>query len=339
MKNEQRAPDLLTRIQKALAAEGIKADVRRAESPHEDARLNVEVGGKKAQFAAEVKPLFKGNEVAALQPYFATSRRKRVLIAPYVSEKAGQELRDRGILYVDAAGNAWLSDNGIHIFIAGRRRSTPQAQPRGDRAFRPAGLRLLFALLSVPDLINRSFREMAEASRVALGGIPLVLESLSASGFLSEVRGKRKIVNGEKLASEWAQAYLRVALAKNLLGRFSFTAPAPNWWRAPSTPLGENLWGGDVAAALLTKNLVPEQYSVYAERLPSSLLTSTRARKDDAGDLLVYRRFWHFVHPLQESRHVVPPLLIYAELLANGDARSEDAARSIYEEHVRPFIR
>lgn len=339
MKNEQRGRDLLDRIERALAAEGIKAEVRLGESPREDGRLDVVVGGKKAQFAAEVKPLFNGKEVGALQPYFATSRRKRVLLVPYVSEKAGQELRDRGIYYADAAGNAWLSDRGIHIYIAGKRGSARPAQPRGDRAFRPAGLRLVFALLSVPDLINRSFREMAEASRVALGGVPLVLASLSAAGFIAEVGGKRKIVKGEKLASEWAQAYVRVALEANLLGRFSFTAPAPDWWRASSAQLGDALWGGDVAAALLTRNLVPETYSLYAEKLPSKLLTSTRARKDDAGDLLVYRRFWHFAHPLQESRRVVPPLLLYAELLANGDARSAGAARSIYEEHVRPFLR
>jgi hypothetical protein len=47
----------------------------------------------------------------------------------------------------------------------------------------------------------------------------------------------------------------------------------------------------------------------------------------------VHRRFWNFPGE-PEHDNLVPPLLVYADLLATGDARCIETAKMIYETHV-----
>jgi len=59
---------------------------------------------------------------------------------------------------------------------------------------------------------------------------------------------------------------------------------------------------------------------------------------DPDGDAEVLEAFWQFEfdwpHP-----ELVPPLLIYADLLATGDARNLETARIIYEQELAGLIR
>ncbi|HCN91356.1 MAG TPA: hypothetical protein DIT28_19630, partial [Oxalobacteraceae bacterium] len=45
------------------------------------------------------------------------------------------------------------------------------------------------------------------------------------------------------------------------------------------------------------------------------------------------RRFWNFPGDPEHDK-LVPPLLVYADLLATGDARCIETAKMIYETYV-----
>jgi hypothetical protein len=254
----------------------------------------------------------------------------RLLITDYVTPPLADELRHRQVQFIDAAGNAFLSRQGLFVFVTGRRARKSHTPPKTPRVFRPSGLKVIFALLSVPDLFAAPQRAIAGAAGVSLGSVALVLEGLAGLGFVAEIRGRRRVVNREQLLQQWTEAYARVLEPSLELGRFS--AASPGWWRnADLTPYGAQ-WGGETAAALLHRYLVPQRSMIYTDSIPARMLAKYRLRADPHGQVILRRRFWNAVPGPRAN--IVPPLLIYADLVAAGDARSLDAAKQIRDAYL-----
>lgn len=197
--------------------------------------------------------------------------------------------------------------------------------------FGVSGVKTIFALLSVPELISAPQREIARAAGVALGSVAAILNGLRDLGYWAEVSGKRRLLHRERLIQAWIEAYARVLAPTLEIGRFS--APQQNWWRKVHPTEHDAAWGGETAAAVLQRHLVPEQAILYATETPSRLLLKHRLKADVQGRVVVRRRFWQFDSGLPRP-DVVPPLLIYADLMIEGDARSTAAARVIRDAYL-----
>ena len=217
----------------------------------------------------------------------------RLLITDYVTPPLADELRRRQVQFIDAAGNAFLSRPGLFVFVTGRRARKSHTPPRTLRVFRPSGLKIIFALLSVPDLFAAPQRAIAAAAGVSLGSVALVLEGLTELGFVAEILGTRRVVSREQLLQQWTEAYARVLEPSLELGRFS--AASPGWWRnADLTTYGAQ-WGGETAAALLHRYLVPQRSMIYTDTIPVRMLSKHRLRADPHGQVSLRRRFWNAV--------------------------------------------
>jgi hypothetical protein len=81
--------------------------------------------------------------------------------------------------------------------------------------------------------------------------------------------------------------------------------------------------------------------SPNTDKLPGLLAGKYRFVKEpDVGHKAVVdvrRRFWNF--PQTDGKPCVPPLLVYADLLATGDARCIETAKRLYEEYVVRLVR
>ena len=105
-----------------------------------------------------------------------------------------------------------------------------------------------------------------------------------------------------------------------------------DWWRhADLTSYGVQ-WGGETAAALLQRHLRPEHVLIYTDAVPARLLSEQRLKADPTGEIFLRRRFWNSLPSPRAD--IVPPLLIYADLVATGDARSLAAAKQIRETYL-----
>jgi hypothetical protein len=87
----------------------------------------------------------------------------------------------------------------------------------------------------------------------------------------------------------------------------------------------------------LTGYLKPGELTIYAEKLPGMLAAQQRfIRTPDYGHAAIVdvrKRFWNF--PTETDRKdVTPPLLIYADLLATGDARCIETAQLVYDGYL-----
>ena len=95
----------------------------------------------------------------------------------------------------------------------------------------------------------------------------------------------------------------------------------------------EGCWGGEVAAAKLTRRLKPQMVTIYADQLPGRLIIENKLRKAADGEIEILKPFWNFEHDLT-NRDIAPPLLVYADLMATGDQRNVETAGIIYDKYL-----
>jgi len=257
-----------------------------------------------------------------------------VLVTRYVNPVLAERLRELDVPFLDAAGNAYLRTPELLVFVTGRKpeRKTPARQP--VRAFRHTGLRAVFALLCRPDLVDAPYRTIADQADVALGTVNAVMKDLERLEFLraTKARGRRIERRGE-LQTAWVEAYLRDLRPR--LNPRRYRVGDVTWWKG-EVPLPPDLFlGGEPAAALLTEHLTPEVATIYDGGGFAALARKLRPAKDERGNLEVLERFWRFAHAeVLPGWPLVPPLLVYADLLATADARNLETAELVREKFL-----
>jgi len=333
MKTDQ-PPDLAERVAQALAAMGVPAQRRPA--PAGACTLRLGPKGHWTDYAVVAQPqLARATMGAALMQARQAAPKAgnpTLLVAEYVTPPVADELRAQAQPFADAAGNAWLPVP--LVFITGRKPAAKPVPPAAGRADTPAGLKILFALLCDPALAEAPHRAIAAAAGVALGGVPAVLQDLQQPGHLL-VLGKRRRLNAtRRVLDAWAHAYARRLRAKTL--QAVYATPTFDTWAEWQLDPADGLWGGEPAANLLTQYLRPGVLTIYANKLPPLLMARQRMRAPEgqADRVLEWRKpFWGQL-PAWPRPDVVPPVLVYADLLATGDGRCIETANMLYEQYL-----
>lgn len=297
----------------------------RATPPGVDVWVRIGSGRAARTYAAAVR---RGLRPAALGPVIQVlerAGRAPMVVADHVSPPVAEALRARGVAFLDAAGNAFIEQGPVLVWVKGERPARlPGGAAESGRAFGKAGLKVGLALLCVPGAAALPYRELARLAGVAHGTVGWAVAELRVLGFIAEVAGRRRLLQPERLLARWAEAYLRVLRPRLLMGRYQAQRGA--WWRRLDPRRYRTWLGGEVAAARLTGQLRPERVTLYAERLDSRLLLDCRLRPAPDGVVEILRRFWRFE---SGEASLAPMPLVYAELLGNGDPRCRDAAKEI----------
>lgn len=316
----------------ALKDLGLNAQARMAgtRQPDVDAIVTIRHGGSTVQYFAEVKRRLAPSLIGPITLAFTKPGENRLLLTDYVTPPIADAFRRHGVQFADAAGNAHLASEDLLIIISGRTPKTAAPRTNTLRVFHRTGLKILFVLLSAPSLASSPFRTIAEVANVALGSVPPVLDGLRELGFIVEVNGIRRLVDRDRLIAQWVEGYARRLQPSLEMGRFR--ANTPDWWRRVDLSSYGVQWGGETAAAILQRHLRPEHVIIYADAVPTRLLSEQRLKADPTGEIFLRRRFWNSVPTPRAD--VVPPLLIYADLVAIGDARALAAAKQIRETYL-----
>jgi hypothetical protein len=145
-----------------------------------DALIEIEGTQGTHQFAVEVKNTLDRfeilNHMRALWPRDA--RPPLLIAAPYITPQAAERCRNMDLFFADAAGNAYVRVPGLHIYVTGKRKPIELHRADEGRAITPAGLKIVFALLCQPQLLNQTYRTIAATARVALGTVGPVIASM-----------------------------------------------------------------------------------------------------------------------------------------------------------------
>ncbi len=308
----------------------------RRDRPQAAARLRFEFPHAERRFDAEVKRLLDTQTLGLAIEQMKRLPGKVLLVTPYVNPNMAERLKQMDVPFLDTLGNAYLNAPPIFIYMKGH---TPQRFPRErpTRAFAPAGLKVVYALLRRQELAGAPFRTIAQTTHVALGTVAWVLDDLARLGHLLEMgKRRRRLIHKQQLLERWVAAYPNQLRPRLLLGKYA--APNPKWWE--QTRIGDfrAYWGGEIGGARLTGYLKPELATVYIRDLPGKFLAANRLRTDPRGNVEILKAFWDtkcdWTNP-----EIVHPLLVYADLLATGDARNIETARRIYDEQLAGLVR
>lgn len=327
---------ILLRAGEAVERLGLQWEILRRDPPvspgRADALVKLQYPGGDAEFLIEVKTR-PTQQVADGLTHPRHDELSRLLVADYINPRLAERLREAEVNFVDAAGNAFLRHNGLYVWVTGKKDDLRLAAERERlRAFQPSGLKLLFVLLCRPELAETDYRTLAETAGIALGTVQWVMRDLIKEGYVLRLgRFKRRLVEPKRLLDAWVPAYARDLRPRLLLGKFE--AKDLNWWRKTDVRRYGGLWGGEPAAARLTKHLKPETLTIYADKIPARLVAAKHLMKNEAGRIDFREKFWRF-NTDEGMTGTVPPILVYADLLALAEPRARETAERIYEEKI-----
>jgi len=294
-----------------------------------DAYLNLEFPKGNLKFNVEVKQEVREHIIRNLQelnekyPNF-------LLVAYRIYPKYRDLLREMGINYLEANGNAYIRTKDHYIWID-KFPTLKGVEEETNRAFTKTGLKVFFQLLVDNQNLNINQRELAVQAGVALGNIPLVLKGLKTAGLLvNKNKSGYQWTNKEEAIAQWINGYRTTLKAALLQGRFRL--PKDMNWKEINLPTEKTRWGGEPGADLLTNHLRPEKFVLFTDLKKNEFIKGTRLMPDPTGKIEVFETFWKLGN---EKERYAPPLLVYADLIINGDKRSLETAKLIYDRYIK----
>lgn len=312
-------------------------EVEPAEKIHPDAVLQIDAPEVKLKkFYAEIKGFITKATIGHVARQIRRFGKPGILVTRHVTPPMAEKLKELNIAFIDTAGNAYINEPPFFVYIIGQKKKEIPATETIVRAFRPTGLKVVFALLCLPELVKAPYRDIARAANVALGTVGRVMYDLRKLNFLVD-RGKhgRKLINTDKLLDTWIHAYARELRPKLYIGHYDATRE--EWWEKINMGKNQFFLGGEPAAARLTDYLKPETITIYGPEEINKFLIVNHLKKDPQGKIEIFQKFWNFDYPWN-YKTLVPPLLIYADLIATADDRNIETARIIYDQYIDRLI-
>lgn len=317
---------------KPILGDGIRAD----------AAIEIDMAGIPYRYMVEIKRIDRFAAIGQIKNQIDRFQQPGLLIAPRITTEIADKCRELDVQFIDTNGNAFLKAPGLFVLVKGQRPQTKDdiaiaanEAPRGGTA---TALRVIFALLCHPELLNAPYREMNQKARVALGAIGRVFFDLNNRGFTTggTKKGDRRILERQRLIDEWVTNY-PIKLRPKLNPK-RFHAPDPNWWRQVDITQYDAQWGGEVAADKLTGHLRPNTVTIYmrpegVRQNLTKMVVENKLRAAPDGEIEILEAFWDFT-PDEALPDTAPPILVYADLLATMDPRNFEVGRIIYEERI-----
>lgn len=304
-----------------------------------DATLDLAYEGGSARYAVECKFLVdRKAHIDQIRRQLETTGSQGLLVARYITKELAEHCRATGLQFIDTNGNAYLQAPGFFVLITGEkneRNSTALSAPKG--LTNAAALRMVFSLLVDPGSVRLPYKELASHAGVSLGTAYNVLTDLERRRYLINKANskRRKLLESERLVDEWAINYPTTLRTK--LNSRRFSAPDASWWKTADLNGFDFAWGSEVAAEKLTGYLKPATQTLYVrpdqiDDAIKALSKQHRIRPDDKGDIEILEKFWHWNYTAVPD--IAPPLLVYSELLALLDPRTQETAKMIKEKLI-----
>ena len=301
-----------------------------------DTVLRFDFFDKTAEYLVEVKATVTNITAGQIAHQFEGNLAKWILITRYVQPQIAKILRELNIQFIDTAGNAYINDPPNFIFIRGNKAQQPIDLKPEEGMLGRAGIHVIFVLMCKRELCNAPYRNIAAQALVALGTVAGVMKDLTAQGFLVEDKEKqRRLIRKKELFDKWMTAYAEKLRPKILIGRYKATKP--DFWQQAEIDRFDAQWGGEVAAYRLTHYIKPEIVTIYTRKPIHNLTLDLKLRQDKNGDIELRERFWKCENP-ELDKTMVPPILVYADLMATGDTRNIETAKQLYNDYLQRYI-
>jgi hypothetical protein len=305
-----------------------------------DAILRIDIQDKTIEYRVEIRT----TNITATQlihlmltnrERLGDRRPKKLYIIRYVTPQMAKNLKKANVHFIDTVGNAYICNLPTFIFIHGNKPQPGVTFMPEEKILARAGSQAIFALLCERELCSQPYRNTAEKAQIALGAVAKIMKGLAAQGFLVKADNMRRLIRKKELFDKWMVAYAEKLRPKKFIGRYK--AANPDFWQQVEIDRFDAQWGGEVAAYRLTRHLKPEIVTIYTRKPINNLVLDLKLRQDKNGDVELRERFWKRENP-ELDKTMVPPLLVYADLLAAGENRNIETAKQIYHDYLQRHI-
>src|SRR5665647_1101917 len=140
-----------------------------------DARVGIEANGQHYDYLAEIKRIDRFATLGDIKNQYGQFGDELLLVAYRVTTEIAEKCRELDLQFIDTAGNAYLRGPGLFVLVKGlrpiEREDFQLAEQEGKRAGTATNLRVFFALLCKPELLNAPYRDINQTAGVALGAV------------------------------------------------------------------------------------------------------------------------------------------------------------------------
>ena len=262
---------------------------------------------------------------------------KAVLFADFVNPVMAERLRQRSIAFVDCTGNLSIKSKRLNLYVKGKKQTRLRNKRTRGRAFNSAGLKLIFAVINQPLFLHASYRDISNKINIALGSVGPVIDDLYTSGYILD-DGERRLVNKKRLFERWVDGYLERLRPKQILACYS--CENKSWWDKADPAKFQGLWGGEVVIAKSTPFMMPETISLYfsSDRKHKEFAEFYGLRKDDEGEICVYKSFWSPIYAGDNNIDGINPMIIYTDIVDSINPGNWDVAKTFYGDAVAQLL-
>lgn len=314
------------------------AVIQKEDNPYKDFDATVQI--MNVDFLCEVKNTVTtttiGNITSRLKVLAATEKRPVLLIAKYITPTVIDDLASNGINTLDCAGNCHIRyeiGNKLIFHLTNKGEKNTFMTEKPYPAFQEAGLKVIFYLLQNIANVNKPYREIQSATGVSLGAIKNVFNILVERNFILLTNSKRTLKNINALLNLWVENYNQVLKPKLLLSRMTFrTNEQRIKWLAMELPEGM-YWGGESGANMVDTYLEPGIFDIYTQIPAAHLMKTGFVRHDEKGEIRIYQKFWNW----ETENHLVPLILIYADLIGSGNSRCQEMAERLLDYGLKDY--
>jgi hypothetical protein len=309
-----------------------------APATHADVELHLRTPAGDRTFAVEVKETHLTNAHAEYEAFQVAEPqdRPRILFARFVPPALGRRLVDRGLCFVDEAGNCHVAIGREYVARIEGRRQPPRAG-RG-RGMGVAGYQTLFAILANPKLLDEPIRTIAEQAGVGKTAVAHALERLTEEGLLGKGLERRHLLRVPTVLDRWLVGYENLVRPRLLVGRFHTPETDPMALEKHLQQVfgrtGKWGLGGGAAAMRLTGHYRGAETVVHVADPPADFRRQLRALPARDGRLTILRARGKLA--LQGALpDTVHPLLVFTELINAGEERARETAGLIREKFLK----
>jgi hypothetical protein len=302
----------------------------------------VTTNGDENVLPCEIKRAHLGHDVGLHIVNLSRQQPGLILFAPAIGRDLGDVFEQNRVNFIDSAGNCFLriGDN----FVARVQGRTHEKTPVNERALRAPGYRALLSLLVRPGLLDAASRTIAAAADVAPQTANDVRRRLVADGLVLETRAGFRWTPGRRkdAVAMWIAGFGTTLSPTLAIGRFRSQDRTSADLEARFEPIldaaCEWRYGGGAAANRFTHHYRGDRTILYTHGAPADLWSKLRLVRDASGPILLARAPGPASFDGPDPR-CVHPLLVYADLLAEGHERAREAAAQVRDTYFDNFER
>ena len=249
-----------------------------------------------------------------------------LLVADYLAKEVAKVLQQENYNYLDVAGNAHIKADDLFIFVEGKKKKTKE-KTNQSRAFQEVGLKLLLLLISEPESLQLSYRELADKTDISLGSVSNIFTELKDLNFLLTTKNKRVLKNVNVLLDRWVVAYNEILKPRLLRKKYRIANETSHFIDINTAEFGF-VWGGEAAAGIITNYLTSDQYTLYYDEDLPTMVRNLKLIPDNNGNIEIYNTFWTKDLSLK-YQNTAPPIEVYADLMGSNSSRNIETAKII----------